>query len=156
MANETGGLILIHYHDNKDVIDLFTALNGKLCWDGKVVFPIDDPDLLNKLKDLDGVLQYDDKPVMIPVKQTSENALKVTPERELFVDGSYFLNQEEYNVLTKFQYGAYILTWNGQEVGLRASEESVKNTINYVWQNIDNDPNYAWLKDAQEPEEDAT
>lgn len=152
MPNETGGLILIHYHDNKEVLDLLSALNGKLYYDGKVVFPIDDPDLLNKLADKQGVLQYDGKPIMIPLKNDKDNALQVTDARELFVDGKYFLTQKQYDLLTRFDFSAYLLTFDGQEVGLRASDARVENVIRQVFENIDNDVNYNWLKSSQEEE----
>lgn len=121
MAGETGGLIFIHYHNNKELLDL--------------------------LSQIDGILYYDGKPVMIPVKNDQNNALIVTPDRQLFVDGQYFLTKEQYDVLKRFDYQALLLTFDGKEVGLRASDGVVSDIVNQVWKDIDADTNYSWLKE---------
>ncbi len=116
----TGSLIPFHQHNNLDLLQLLTDTNG--------------------------LLYYNGKPVTPPVKNDKNNALQVTSNNELFVDGTYFLSKEQYEVLSKFDYAAYLLTFNGREVALKADDSSVKSVINQVWSNIDNDVNYSWLK----------
>lgn len=152
-TNETGGLVLIHFHNNKELLDLLSAVNGKLYYDGKPVFPINDPDLLNLLTDTNDELYYNGKPVMLPIKVDDNNALVVTPNRELFVNGKYFLSQKQYDVLSKFDYAAYLLTFDGKEVGVKVSDTSVEIAVKEAWQNIDNDANYSWLKKNSQEED---
>lgn len=122
--NKTGGLIFIHYHDNKELLDLLSSVKG--------------------------VLYYDGKPVMLPLKNSEDNALVVTSDRELFVDGRYFLTKEQYDILTKFDYQALLLTFNGKEVGLAASNTAVSDMVNYVWKTIDDDADFSWLKNTSQ------
>jgi len=172
--NSTGSLVLIHHHNNfellqlltdtndklyykdkpvspindPDLLNLFTEINNKLCFRGNPVFPINDPDLLNLLTDKNGVLQYNKKPIMAPLKNSPVNALNLTSDGELFVDGTYFLTQTQYNVLSKFNYTSPKLTFNGKEIQLELNNADIEIMIDGVWANIEGNSKYSWIKNS--------
>ncbi len=145
---KVGSLISVHYHENKALLDLFSEIDSVLYYKDKPVASASNSDVLEQLSDSNGVLQYKGKPIAadLKVKDDPLNAIQVTDAKELFVNNSYFLNQQQYEMFSKFTYDASVLKFDSREVGLREDDVNLENAVKQVWEDIDSDTEYEWLK----------
>lgn len=126
-ANETGGMILIHLHDNKAVLDL--------------------------LKEANGQLYYNDKPVMTPISKQDHNAIKELTDG-LHVDNTYFLNKTQFDVLTGFTFVNGTLYHNNKIVSQEYTDLQMQLAVAEVWKAVEQTEGFDWVKrdEAEEVE----
>ena len=68
-------------------------------------------DILEQLSELDGNLYYKNIPIYIAVSNNPNNAITTLTDG-IFVDNSYFLSKNQYDLLTKFSYKDNELYYN--------------------------------------------
>lgn len=127
MANETGGMILIHFHDNKAVLD---ALQESL-----------------------GQLYYNGKPVMTPLSKQNNNAIKALADG-LYVDGTYFLTDKQYDVLRRFTYTNGVLYHENKIVSQEYTDLQMQLAVAEVWSLIDQTEGFEFAKKDEETDEE--
>lgn len=104
---DTGSLIRIHYHENQlDVLDF--------------------------LSDEDGKLYFKNAPVYTQVSSDSKNAITKLPDG-IFVDGSYFLTETQYNVLTQFSYDNSLLKFGDRVISWEYTLQQIQLTNKEIW-----------------------
>lgn len=102
-----GSLIRLHYHNNQlDVLDF--------------------------LSDNEGELYYKDSPIYIQVSSAENNAIVKKPDG-IFVDNSYFLTKEEYNVLTKFSFDNSLLKFGDHIISWDYTYQQIQLTNSEIW-----------------------
>lgn len=155
---ETGSLILLHFHSNLEILERISETNEELFYlTDKFTFHLhENKAILDLLSIQNNQLYYDSKPVMTPISNRENNWLQEVIDG-LFVDGTYFLTQHQYEVLTEFDYLNNILTYKGIEVGLEYTYVQISQAISDTWTRLESATNLSWFFDAQEDEvNDAT
>lgn len=117
--NEIGGMILIHYHDNKAVLDAITEFAGKLYYNGS--------------------------PVMTPISKQSNNALRKLADG-LHVNSTYFLDKTKYDIISDFKVTNNILYFKGREVSQEYTELQMQLAVAEVWKLIDKEEGFEFIK----------
>lgn len=112
MASGTGSLIEIHSHENYSLLE---ALSFK-----------------------DGKLYYENLPISAQLSKSEKNAI-VQNEDGLFVDSSYFLSQEQYQILSKFSFSMGCLMYNGKIIAWEYTEQQLNTLNTQVWNTLDED-----------------
>lgn len=107
-----GGLIKLHSHDNKEILDKLTIVDGNLL--------------------------YNNKPIYIQVSTKNKNLL-IQESDGLYVDGSYMLTKEQYDILTQFNFENNTLSYAGKEVPRKYSDAVVEYMIDEIWQQIESE-----------------
>ncbi len=109
--SDTGSLIRLHHHGNKE-------------------------NVLDFLSDFQGRLYYKNAPVYIQVSADKRNAI-IPLSDGIFVDKSYFLTQEQYEVLAQFSFknsnlyfGTKIISWEYTEAQLKIINNEIWETLN--------------------------
>lgn len=108
---ETGSLIRLHYHANKESV-------------------------LDFLTDSAGNLYYKGSPIYTQVSTDKRNAIVKLPDG-VFVDNTYFLTKEQYELLTKFsfensllQFGSHIIAWDYTYQQIQLTNKEVWDILN--------------------------
>ena len=110
MANNTGSLIKLHNHNNYGTLEA--------------------------LEDYDGKLYYKGAPVYTAVSNDNRNAI-ITFTDGIFVDNSYFLNENQYSLLTKFSYKNGELYYDDVIVSRKYNDNAIYDMITAVWNKLD-------------------
>ena len=126
-ANETGGMILIHFHDNKEVLDALAEQFGQLYYNGK--------------------------PVMTPISKQANNAMQEASDG-LFVDGSYFLDKTHFDIVSDFKYENGVLYHKKKVVSQEYTELQMQLAVAEVWSLIDQTEGLEWITPIKEEDED--
>ena len=104
---DTGSLIKLHYHQNQ-------------------------ADVLDFLSDVDGKLYYKDAPVYIHVSADERNAIVKLPDG-IFVDKSFFLTRQQYEVLTQFKFENSLLYFGDHTISWDYTYQQIQLTNKEVW-----------------------
>ena len=114
-----GSLIQIHYHAN------FEVLEG--------------------LSDVGGSLYYKNLPIFVQISKEKNNAI-VEKKDGIHVDNSYFLDEAQYRILTKFNFYNGTLTYDGRIISWDYTEDQLFVVNEQVWEELS----------AEYPKEDIT
>lgn len=106
--SDTGSLIRLHHHENKETV-------------------------LDFLSDYQGRLYYKNAPVYIQVSADKRNAI-IPLTDGIFVDKSYFLTQEQYEVLTQFSFKNSNLYFGNKIISWEYTEAQLKIVNNEIWE----------------------
>lgn len=108
--SSAGSLIQLHHHSNIDVLD--------------------------DISDSDGKLYYKGTPIYTQVSKTDGNAIQTLSDG-IYVDSTYFLTEDQYNLLTKFSFVNNELLYDGEIVSREYKNSAVVNCVNAVWEAIE-------------------
>lgn len=106
----TGSLIEIHVHENFDVLELLSDVNGNL--------------------------YYKNLPIFIQISDDEKNAITQT-DKGIFVDSSYFLNKQQYQLLSKFSFVNGTLMYNNRIIAWEYTQEQLDTLNGQIWNSID-------------------
>lgn len=109
MSN-TGSLIQLHFHDNIDVLNKLSALNGILYYQGVPVFP--------------------------SVSKQADNALSIAHDG-LYISNRTMLSVVQYDTLSRFYYDRGTLYFNNAIVVQECTDLDIQNMLSEMWQEID-------------------
>ena len=99
-------------------------------------------DILEQLSELDGNLYYKNMPIYIAVSNNPNNAITTLTDG-IFVDNSYFLSKNQYDLLTKFSYKDNELYYNNILVS-RNLNDTLLNHINNLSIHVTQDDKDLW------------
>lgn len=104
---DTGSLIKLHYHKNQS-------------------------EVLDFLSVVDGNLYFKNAPIYIQVSADARNAIVKLPDG-IFVDKSYFLTKQQYDVLTKFKFENSLLYFGEHTISWDYTYQQIQLTNKEVW-----------------------
>lgn len=105
----TGSLIQIHYHANFDVLEELSEVNGNL--------------------------YYKNLPIFVQVSEEKNNA--ITKKKDgIHVDSSFFLNETQYQVLSKFEFYNGNLVYDGRIVSWEYTEDQLYVLHKQIWNEL--------------------
>ena len=104
-------------------------------------------DILEQLSELDGNLYYKNMPIYIAVSNNPNNAITTLTDG-IFVDNSYFLSKNQYDLLTKFSYKNNELYYNNILVS-RNLNDTLLNHINNLSIHVTKDDKDLWNSTLQ-------
>ena len=107
---DTGSLIQLHKHNNFEVLEY--------------------------LEDSDGKLYYKDVPIYTAVSESPNNAITTLTDG-IFVDNTYFLSKEQYELLSKFSFKDNELYYDGIIVSREYQNNQIDNMISSLWNKLD-------------------
>ena len=115
-----GSLIHIHYHDNFNVLE--------------------------EISDVNGNLYYKNVPIFIQVSKEAKNAI-IKKSDAIFVDSSYFLTETQYRMLTKFDFYNGNLMYDGRIVVREYTEDQLYVLHNQIWNELNQEYTLSNLPD---------
>lgn len=107
---DTGSLIQLHKHNNFEVLEY--------------------------LEDSDGKLYYKGVPIYTAVSENPNNAITTLADG-IFVDNTYFLSKDQYELLSKFSFKDNELYYDGIIVSREYQNNQIDNMISSLWNKLD-------------------
>lgn len=104
-----GSLIQLHHHDNHE--------------------------LLEQLKDTDGILYYKDAPVFPGVSKKEGNGIRLEADG-LFMSNLTMLNSTQYNLVSRFSYQNGALLFDGIIVSQEYTELQIRVMMDNLWDEL--------------------
>lgn len=105
----TGSLLQLHSHNNYDILEEISDINGQLYYKGV--------------------------PIYIGLSKENNNAIELFSDG-IYVNGSYFLNKEQFDLLTKFDYKNNELYYDDIIVSREYDIKEIEDMINEIWNKI--------------------
>lgn len=105
-----GSLIQLHHHDNYE--------------------------LLEQLKDTDGILYYKDAPVFPGVSKKEGNGIRLEADG-LFMSNLTMLNSTQYNLVSRLSYQNGALLFDGIVVSQEYTELQIRVMMDNLWKEIE-------------------
>ena len=109
---DTGSLIQLHKHLNFEVLEALEDSNGRLYYKGV--------------------------PIYTAVSKNPNNAITTLTDG-IFVDNTYFLSKEQYDLLTKFSYENNELYYDGVIVSREYQNNQISNMISSLWNKLNSE-----------------
>ena len=110
MSNQTGSLIKLHYHENLALLHLLSDVNGNL--------------------------YYKNLPIYTKLSEEKYNAI-VHKTDGIYVDSRYFLNEDQYRILTKFDFYNGNLVYEDRIISWDYTQDQLYVTHQQIWQDLE-------------------
>lgn len=109
-TNNSGSLIQLHHHDNFDV--------------------------LNNLTDIDGVLYYQGAPITISISNRANNGIALESDG-LYMSNLTTLTANQYNLVSRFSYVNGSLLFDGTIVSQEYDDSQIQMMITDLWNDLE-------------------